>query len=256
MSLSKRCTSILVQLASSSQPTSIAELRDTYKVSERTIRYDIKEIEYWLKQKDLGSIEVHYGKGFTISSSEEQRTLILKKLQGHTSEDHYYSSEERQKIIILELLNSEDPLKTAYLERKLKISRGTVIKELKNVEQWLKKYKLTLVKKPNYGIKIEGRETSKRNALIGLAKDFMTTEQILGIISSIELNKEVPDDKHHLYNDMLMSNIDMELLEKSLYKLQDLLGVHLGDNSFASLFTHLAIALQRIQLGKNIFFST
>ncbi len=131
MSLSKRCTSILVQLASSSQPTSIAELRDTYKVSERTIRYDIKEIEYWLKQKDLGSIEVHYGKGFTISSSEEQRTLILKKLQGHTSEDHYYSSEERQKIIILELLNSEDPLKTAYLERKLKISRGTVIKELK-----------------------------------------------------------------------------------------------------------------------------
>lgn len=255
MALNKRCISILILLASSDQPTAISKLKENYKVSERTIRYDLKEIEYWLKQKKLGSIETTYGKGLSLHCDKQQKSEIINLLQINEPSNDYYSSEDRQKIIIIELLNSEEPIKTEYLQVRLKVSRGTIIKELKIVEQWLGKYKLVLLKKPNYGIKIQGTETSKRNALIGMAKDFMSTEQILGIIRSIDINKKTPiNNKNSLYNDMLMSDVNLELLENSLFKLQDLLGVQLGDNSFASLFTHLAIALQRIQIGKNIFF--
>ncbi|PKM57359.1 MAG: hypothetical protein CVU98_06550 [Firmicutes bacterium HGW-Firmicutes-3] len=255
MALNKRCISILFQLASSDHPTTISELRENYKVSERTIRYDLKEIEYWLKYRNLESIKTMYGKGITLTCDKQKKVKILNQLQINDPSYDYYSSEERQKIIIIELLNSDEPIKTEYLQMRLIVSRGTIIKELKAVEQWLNKYKLILLKKPNYGIKVQGTETSKRNALIGMAKDFMSTEQILGIIRTIDINKKSPaNNQKYLYNDMLMSNINLELLEKSLFKLQDLLGVKLGDNSFASLFTHLAIALQRIQIGKNIFF--
>lgn len=255
MSLSKRCKSILIQFVTSADPKSIETLTSHYKVSERTIRYDIKDIEYWLKQHQLGSISTVYGKGFLLSSSKSQKKILLDQLQEYKPMENYYSSEERQKILLLELLNSEEPIKSEYLQNKVKVSRGTILKELKFVEQWLDKYKLTLIKKPNYGIKIEGNESSKRNALIGLARDYMSTEQILGVIKSIESNTKRPNPSYnYLYRDMLMSTVDLELLEKSLYQLQDLLGVQLGDNSFASLFTHLAIAIQRIQMGKNIFF--
>lgn len=254
MTLNKRSISLLIRLASSDQTISILKLKDSYKVSERTIRYDLKEIEYWLKQKNLGSIETIYGKGIYLSSDKQQKSEIINQLQKKNSSDNYYSSEERQKLIIIELLHADEPIKTKYLQVRLKVSRGTIIKELKIVEQWLNKYKLILLKKPNYGIKIQGTETSKRNALIGIAKDFMSTEQILEIIRSIDVNKKADTDNNNLYNNMLMSNVNLELLENSLFKLQDLLGVQLGDNSFASLFTHLAIALQRIQIGKNIFF--
>ncbi|PKM65616.1 MAG: hypothetical protein CVU95_14910 [Firmicutes bacterium HGW-Firmicutes-2] len=255
MALNKRCIGILIQLASSDQPMAIVDLKKSYKVSERTIRYDLKEIEDWLKHNNLGSIKTIYAKGITLSCDQQQKAKILNQLQINEPSYDYYSSEERQKIIIIELLNSDEPIKTEYLQMRLIVSRGTIIKELKIVEQWLNKYKLVLLKKPNYGIKIQGTETSKRNALIGMAKDFMSTEQILGIIRTIDLNKKSPvNNQKYLYNDILMSNINLELLEESLFKLQDLLGVKLGGNSFASLFTHLAIALQRIQIGKNIFF--
>lgn len=258
MSLNNRCLKILIQIASVYTPIRIATIKETYKISDRTIRYDLKEINYWLKQQQLGVIEVIYGKGFALKCEEDQRQVILDRFDGNTPKDYYYSSEERQKILLLELLNSEEPLKTAYFQERLNISRGTVIKEIQIIESWLKKYQLDLVKKPNYGIKIEGSETAKRNALLGLAKDFLTTEQILGIISNHGFDQKIhkKQSRYGLYDNNLFFSIDLSILEKSINALQNMLGVQLGDNSFASLFTHLAIALQRIQAGKSIFLPT
>ncbi|PKM50127.1 MAG: hypothetical protein CVV02_12760 [Firmicutes bacterium HGW-Firmicutes-7] len=258
MSLNNRCLKMLIQIASVHTPINITTMKETYKISERTIRYDIKEINDWLKQKQLGFIEVIYGKGFILEGGEDQRRVILELLDGKTPKDYYYSSEERQKILLLELLNSEEPLKTAYLQACLKISRGTVMKEIIFIEEWLRKYQLDLIKKPNYGIKIEGTETAKRNALLGLAKDFLTTEQILGIICNHEFDHKIYNKQNRLglNNNPLFFSVDLNILEKSLNALQVMLGVRLGDNSFASLFTHLAIALQRIQAGKSIFLPT
>lgn len=243
MELNQRCIDMLSQLANVSDPLPIATLKDRYKVSERTVRYDLKQISEFLQLNALGTLDKVYKKGYVLNCDDEQRQTLKGHHLPDINEVHYYTSEERQKIMLLELLNADDPIKTFVLQDKLSVSRGTVIKELQAVDDWLSNYDLTLIKKPNYGLKIQGTETCKRNALLGLAKDFMTTEQILSMISS-------QNDQHE---NRLLFNIDLKVLEETMPTLEEIAGIKFGDNAYASLFTHLAIALQRIREGKSIY---
>lgn len=256
MNLHSRCIHILLFVLSQDKPVKVNQIMENYKVSERTIRYDLDEIEHWLNKQNLGKLDVIYAEGITVTCTPENKTSIFELFEGKLSNDYFYSSDERQKIILLELLNTDQPITMDLLQKKLSISRGTVIKELKSVDEWLSKYKLTLARKPNYGMEIKGEESYKRSALIGIANDFMTTEQILGMIK-LQDNRPVrydyPYKKYGIRQDKMLFDIDLGLLEESLNILENLLGAQLGDNAFASLFTHLAIALQRVKAGKGIF---
>lgn len=254
--MNNRCIHILMHILSKDRPVKLSELQEAYRVSERTVRYDLDNIGYWLKKQKLGSLEAIYSEGITISCTQEDKKRIFELFDGKVPNDYYYSPEERQKIILLELLNTEQPVKILVLQKKLNVSRGTVIKELALVEDWLSKYKLSLIRKPNYGLEIQGEEAAKRSALLGVANDFMTTEQILAMIKQQESKPpgyNHPYKKYGICQDKMLFDIDLELLEKLLNDLQELFGVKLGDNAFVNLFTHLAVALQRIKAGKRIF---
>jgi mannitol operon transcriptional antiterminator len=255
MSLNNRCLHIIHFILSQDKPVKLDQLKEQYKVSERTIRYDLSEIGYWLKKQSLGELEVVYSQGVRVSCTPENKTAILRLFKDKLPKDYYYSSEERQKIILLELLNAEQPLKIDSFQKKLSISRGTIIKELKLLDGWLEKYNLSLIRKPNYGIELQGDELAKRNTLLGIVNDFMSTDQIIGMIRTQHTTSDNNDGSFSLgiQQGKIFKDIDLSLLEQSLHYLEDLLLTQLGDNSFASLFTHLAIALQRIKGGKGIF---
>ena len=62
----------------------------------------------------------------------------------------------------MELLNSNDYVKSEDLAEKMFISRAQISKDIKNVKEKLKPYDLKIISKPYHGMKIEGTELNIR----------------------------------------------------------------------------------------------
>lgn len=241
MNLNNRCKSELLLFTDSYTHISLDQLIEKFNVSERTIRNDLKLLNKYLSIKSLGEIANEYGKGYILVLDEEGRTRIFNSLNYTNQGNVYLSKNERKKHILLELLNSDTPITSSYLESKLFLSKGTISKELNDLDKWLDKFELRLLSRPNFGYKVEGNETAKRNALLDLVKTNISSDELLNVLSN-----QITDNN-------LLLKVDLKLLEESISQLETLLNAKLGDRAIASLFTHLAIAIQRIQLGKTIY---
>ena len=53
----------------------------------------------------------------------------------------------------------------------LYVSRSTITNDIRNVEDSLKSYHITLIRRPNYGLHIQGSEFDIRNCMISQFKD-------------------------------------------------------------------------------------
>ena len=57
------------------------------------------------------------------------------------------------------------------LSEMLYVSRSTITNDIRNVEDSLKSYHITLIRRPNYGLHIQGSEFDIRNCMISQFKD-------------------------------------------------------------------------------------
>ena len=72
---------------------------------------------------------------------------------------------ERQTYIQKRLIEYNDFIKMEILADELLVSRSTIANDIIQLKKDLKKYQLTIIHKPNYGLYIDGPELGKRKAL-------------------------------------------------------------------------------------------
>lgn len=74
--------------------------------------------------------------------------------------------DERLFHILLMLINTHDFMRLDDIADALYVSKATVSNDIKRIEEILKEYKLSLLRKPHYGIKISGKERRIRRLII------------------------------------------------------------------------------------------
>lgn len=106
--MNKRSREILSQLITKTeynQTISIQELADTFKVSSRTIRYDIDQINDYLKENHLQPLNL--GKRGVINTEPD-----ITKARESLSEEGFYSfklsREERVSFAVVLMIGSDD----------------------------------------------------------------------------------------------------------------------------------------------------
>lgn len=106
--MNKRSREILSQLITKTeynQTISIQELADTFKVSSRTIRYDIDQINDYLKENHLQPLNL--GKRGVINTEQD-----ITKARESLSEEGFYSfklsREERVSFAVVLMIGSDD----------------------------------------------------------------------------------------------------------------------------------------------------
>lgn len=234
-------------------PITISVIADKLSLSSRTVLREMPKIEAWLDENEFKFIKKP-GVGLIIDENLENQQLILELLEVEKIQKEY-SKEERKKIIVGELLTAQDPLKLFYFTSQLKVSEGTLSGDLDSIETWLRKFNITLIRKPGLGIYVEGRETDFRKALVNLLYDTINENELMDIIKDSLMNKRNEEVVEFSIHNRLLKFIDKAIIksiEEIVSDLEEELNVKLADSSYIGLVVHLSLAIQRIKNNEKI----
>lgn len=159
-----------------------------------------------------------------------------------------FSQAERKAIILIELFKAKEYITIEYLTNILGVSRGTVIKDLIKIKEWLTSQNLELKSLPHYGLKIKGEEREIRRLIMVFCLENEGIEKTLNIIRGLVQVDNISEE----YIKKLFEGIDILFIDKIVKPIQEHLDITRGDNICAELVLYLAITIKRIQLGHEI----
>lgn len=249
MALNKRCISILSDLIEANDYIKVQELADKYKVTDRSIRYNLDKIEQFLVKNGFNYLDKQHLQGIKINKSKQLEEFVNSFMGKYTPYKYVYSKEEKISFIITKLLQENDPIKLEYFENKLCISKNTLLKDLDEIELYLKSKNLTLVRKPRVGIYIEGNENDKRKELKNILSHNISTKDIYDYIRTNKASNKL----NNLQFENLFSDVDVDFIDKLIIEVESELQREFDDESYGNLITHIAIMIKRIQLNKEIY---
>ena len=166
--MNTRCIEILNLFINSNEEQNVDYLASKFAISKRMIRYDIDEINSFLKQNNIKEIEKKPNSPLKFYLSKEEKDSLENILNNINAQSYIFSTEERVGILLYELLSSTKECTYSTLQSKLAISKTTLVNDIKKVKIWLSKFNINIIKISNKGIKVEGEESSIRKAMISL----------------------------------------------------------------------------------------
>ncbi len=199
-----RYIEILNLLINSRTDLSVEDLANKFGISKRMIRYDIDEINRYLRENNISEIDKKPNSPLRFNLSKEEEEKVKKLISNINMKSYIFSTEERVGILLYELLSSNKIYNYNEFQEKLSISKTTLVNDIKKVKEWLSEYNIEIIKVSNKGFKISGDENTIRKAMISLLIDkskyniIETLEKIynnentsiLGDIKNIDINKK------------------------------------------------------------------
>ena len=252
MSVSSRQRAILNILLTETQAITIKDVADRVEVSTRTVHRELNAIEPLLKKYQLELLKKS-GIGVAIDGEEEQKEKLRLSLFNQTSVE--YLPEERKLLILCQLLEATEPIKLIALAYNLKVTTATISYDLDEIENWLNRYGLTLVRRRGYGVELCGSESAKRKVMSALIAEHLDEFELLGVLKENIHSKSTKNI--NTVSERLLNLIEKEkliMIEDSLRNLEQELPYPLADSSFIGLVIHLALAIERIEKGEEITF--
>lgn len=236
--LNARMTLILREVMKAATPVTSEYLAKVIDVTSRTIRNDMKELETIVSTYG-GLIKCIRGTGYQLEIHDDNafRQLLLKVADQDKEKlgEMPNIPEERVYYILKRMLLADDYLKLENIADELYISKSTLQNDLRDVKKILKQYGITLDKKPNFGLMIDGDEFKLRLCMVdhifNKIKNDLDLEQTgIDIFSTEDINN--------------IRNIILEQVRIHAISLSDI-GLH-------NLVIHIAIAINRIQNEKYV----
>ena len=244
----KKIIELLISLDTGNAVT-VANIAKDLEVSTRTILRELPSIETWLYDNDFKFVKKP-GVGLLIDETLENKELILELLEVENIVKTY-TKEERKRLILYELISNREPLKLVYFTSCLKVSEGTLSNDLDEIEEELKKFKMTLVRKQGVGIYLEGEEESYRKILSQLFHTTMGDEEIISLLKNSSKYKE---DYLNIKKNILrfLDVKTLKIIQKVLAEIESKNNLKLSDSAYIGLIIHLTLTIQRIQNGDSI----
>lgn len=198
------------------------DLASRLDVSVRTVRTWVRAINGELS--GIATIEHKRGEGYRLIVCDADG---LDRLTAPTGSVVPRDSRERVHFLLIDLLNRTDWVTVDELSSMLYVSRVTISDDLKAVEAELARVGLALLRRPRYGIRVDGPELSRRvclaNETLGSIESFSVEN-----MDSVEVLSRVSDC------------VQTATKEK---------GVQINAAAYQNLLVHIAIAVARMKQG-------
>lgn len=159
---------IILYLLSSDEPVPLSRLVERFGVSERTLRYNMDEIDDFLKRYGL-RLERKTGKGLRIAIPQgyDIRTLAH-TIESLTARELILDADEKRSYVISRLLMHGEPITIQQLADEIFVGRNTIVLLLDEATHWFAQYGMKLTRKTNYGLKVSYTSRSWRNGMVAL----------------------------------------------------------------------------------------
>lgn len=158
---------LILNHLSTTEYTTSSAIAIALGLSSRTIRTALKELDVILHKHGARLItKPHYGTMLDIfdynaynTFYQQENALLMNTIQ---PVDPY----ERIDYLITLFLNNNDYILLDDLSETLYISRNSLTNDLKKVREYFCKFSLTIINKPNYGLKLTGKESNFRLCML------------------------------------------------------------------------------------------
>ncbi|WP_173915292.1 BglG family transcription antiterminator [Halobacillus sp. Marseille-Q1614] len=245
MVLDKRRAHLLSIIQQSTDPVPAKDLVAKMNVSQRTIYYDLDQINSWLRTQNLEPIESIHGKGLLLPDSSKEKLMIQ---QDQSFEDWQYqlSKQEREILIKAKILLEEHDASMQRFMDLTSMSRGTLAKSIKSIKQEFKEAGLYLYYQKGSGYRLNGSEDAKRTML----------SNILATIISHPAWHNVRNEVHKMIlpeADTWSQETDQRRSVRNLlFEAEKELGLTLTDEMVEILSLQILMIMKRIKLQKYI----
>ena len=238
MNLEERTNQIFVELVNNPQIASKA-LCEKFDLTRGQLNYALKKINDSLVDEKLSAIKRTKNGHFLIANEILSNFKGGDEQLGEPTESYVFSGKERAAIIELMLLSKEEYLSLNHFIDELKVSRNTVLRDLKEVDQELQQHELTLKYTRQKGYFIQGDEWNKRNVLSDLLNNLAVMYNGINVI-------------------IQFANIDPQQIEtfrKRVELVEEELEVQFTDERLRTLPLLIILMIRRAQKGKLISYS-
>jgi len=213
---------------------STQKIADEIGLSEKTVRVKLDGLEEYLKQNRLGDLVRKPRVGIWLKVDDSQRTALTNVMLNDDSTYFMTENDDRVALTIKRLLrNVNGNCTTTKLAADLYLSAPTMLKVIKEAENRLAKFNITVKRVRNKGLELDYTESNYRFALKSI------------IIQ--ESNDEPVEDLIHYF----MPGIDSALIRKTILETENEWGVEFTDGSFIDLLILVCCAVYRNSIAKS-----
>ncbi|HBG1874900.1 transcription antiterminator [Clostridioides difficile] len=246
--MNKRLLDIAELLLNSSDYITVDTIAEELKVSNKTIRNDLVILDEWLLEFNL-SLDKKTGSGVIILGNEDIKLKVIRDINDKSNCIYAYSPEDRKRYILSKLFIKNSKFRIRDICNELHVSRATVHKDLVVIQNFLQNFKVTLVRKTNNGVYLEGKEKDIRKAIFELAtvnKSYTELKEIL--FSKSNECKDTPSTK--IFKELF--NYDFEKLSQITLHTLQVEKSNLSDECYINFLIHIAICIKRISIKRYI----
>lgn len=236
------------------EPLSLKNIAERLQVSERTVRRDLEGVETLLQRFNLQLVKKV---GIGICVEGEQADIEQLKQILTSSAYSEITSKERKTLILCSLLCADSSTKLIALAQELDVTEATISNDLKDLEDWIQRFELTLIRKRNYGIEIGGAEEQKRRAIISLITEHVSDEDVVALLRGSA--SSISTLEADVFSQKILELLNKEQLQKVEQILQEECSTLLqlmADMSYIGLAVHIALLIERVKNGQRVTFTS
>ncbi|WP_129702177.1 BglG family transcription antiterminator [Anaerostipes caccae] len=233
----KRSTEILEKLIlSNSKSMEVNKLITTYRISLKTLKADVNEINDFLLEAKMSPTKLNEKEKLILL--EKDISKIQDRLNHMDTYSYKMSREERQIYIIAELLMSQDYITMQNLEKELNVSRNTILNDFETVKDYCLAFSVNVLMKSSKGIKIECDQKDKENLLIQIFHD-------------LENDYMERSFFHQLIQRKLKMKIPLEIVKEDFREYMEQQHMLVSDRVFSYISIYLFVFMnQKIKVNK------
>ncbi|TCW60922.1 BglG family transcription antiterminator [Treponema sp. J25] len=182
MNLTTRQRKILQILVDEQREVTLAHIADAVQVSIKTVHRELVHLARSL-ERDYGlMLNARPGLGIKLTGDTEKLVRCRQDLLATVPSDT--SPEERQRMLCFLLLETDEAMKLSALADELYSSVPVVRHDLDVLQSWFALQGLQLTLRKGMGLKLEGSETQKREALVLLLWEQFGEGGLLSLLRS------------------------------------------------------------------------
>jgi len=187
---------LLNLISRSYQTLSVEDLAKLIGVSRRSIYYSINKINYHFQKLNIEPLNNQRNVG--IKMSEGARAFLKKELDSSLTNKYVYKQNERIAYQILFMLTHDDAVGISDFEELFKVSRNTVINDIRELRNILSNFNLELLYDKQYGYIIKGEPLKIRSVVLYMISSYNYLLKInsLGIYDQIFFDQCMKAMKH------------------------------------------------------------
>ena len=235
----KRYFEIINLVINSNDEITVKDISNLYNITERSIRYDIDELNVFFQEKNNKDIIEINNNRLKILYSEDE---IEDSVENIKEKEYFLSENERVNILSYEIFLSKNEFILQYFTEKYNLSKTTVRYSLKELNKIISEYGLVIDMNNNRGYKIIGSEINIRKYIINILREYIKNTK----------EKKIEYDPLKKIIQKFYKKSRIEESKNTINKILDYTGKTISDEAFETLQLFLFISVIRNKNGHEI----